>query len=79
MALEYENRELRQANEILSKASAYFVQAELDCRFRPSLSSMTTAGLGDHARWRSWPLSAGWIGSRHWLHSPDRLTAGDSH
>lgn len=28
--LERENRELRQANEILKKASAYFAQAELD-------------------------------------------------
>jgi transposase len=28
-ALERENRELRQANEILRKASAYFAQAEL--------------------------------------------------
>ena len=28
--LERENRELRRANEILSKASAYFAQAELD-------------------------------------------------
>lgn len=27
-ALERENRELKQANEILSKASAYFAQAE---------------------------------------------------
>ena len=34
-ALEPENRELRQANEILRKASAYFAQAELDRRFRP--------------------------------------------
>src|SRR3981081_2369719 len=33
-ALERENRELRQANEILRKASAYFAQAELDCGFR---------------------------------------------
>jgi transposase-like protein len=33
-ALEQENRELRQANEILRKASAYFAQAELDRRFR---------------------------------------------
>ena len=33
-ALERENRELRQANEILRKASAYFAQAELDRRFR---------------------------------------------
>jgi len=31
-ALERENRELRQANEILRKASAYFAQAELDRR-----------------------------------------------
>ena len=30
--LERENRELRRANEILRKASAYFVQAELDRR-----------------------------------------------
>jgi len=30
IALERENRELRQANEILRKASAYFAQAELD-------------------------------------------------
>src|SRR5690606_23278848 len=30
--LERENRELRQANEILRKASAYFAQAELDRR-----------------------------------------------
>jgi transposase-like protein len=29
-ALERENRELRQANEILREASAYFAQAELD-------------------------------------------------
>jgi transposase len=28
--LERENRELRQANEILRKASAFFAQAELD-------------------------------------------------
>ena len=34
-ALERENRELRQANEILCKASAYFAQAELDRRFKP--------------------------------------------
>src|ERR1700750_2079158 len=31
-ALERENRELRKANEILRKASAYFAQAELDRR-----------------------------------------------
>jgi transposase-like protein len=34
-ALERENRELRQANEILREASAYFAQAELDRRFKP--------------------------------------------
>ena len=35
-ALERENRELRQANEILRKASAYFAQAELDPLRLPS-------------------------------------------
>lgn len=34
-SLEREVRELRQANEILRKASAYFAQAELDRRFKP--------------------------------------------
>ncbi len=34
-ALEREVPELRQANEILRKASAYFAQAELDRRFKP--------------------------------------------
>jgi transposase-like protein len=33
--LEREVRELRQANEILRKASAYFAQAELDRRWKP--------------------------------------------
>jgi transposase len=32
---ERENRELRQANEILRKASAYFAMAELDRRSKP--------------------------------------------
>ena len=32
--LERENRELKRANEILRKASAFFAQAELDCRPR---------------------------------------------
>jgi transposase len=31
-ALERENQELRRANEILRKASAFFAQAELDRR-----------------------------------------------
>ena len=35
-ALERENCELRQANEILRKASAYFAQAELDPLRLPS-------------------------------------------
>ena len=35
-ALERENRELREANEILRKASAYFAQAELDRRPKKS-------------------------------------------
>ena len=34
-ALERENRDLRQVNEILRKASACFAQAELDRRFKP--------------------------------------------
>ena len=34
-APERENRKLRQAHEILRKASAYFAQAELDRRFKP--------------------------------------------
>jgi transposase-like protein len=33
--LERENRELRQANKILRKASAYFAVAELDRRSKP--------------------------------------------
>src|SRR5262245_32365269 len=40
-ALERENRELRQANEILRKASAYFAQAELDRRLKPGAPSWT--------------------------------------
>lgn len=34
-ALERENRQLRQANEILRKASAYFAQAEFGRRSKP--------------------------------------------
>ena len=34
-ALEREVRELREANEILRKPSAYFAQAELDRRWKP--------------------------------------------
>ena len=45
-ALERENRELRQANEILRKASAYCAMAELDRRSKrlsPSLTRTATA------------------------------------
>ena len=62
--LEREVRELRQANEILRKASAYFAMAELDRRSRRgSPSSTTTArstGSGPRLarpRWR-WRLVA---------------------
>ena len=34
-ALERENRELQQADEILRKASAYFAMADLDRRSKP--------------------------------------------
>src|SRR4051812_25706813 len=44
-ALERENRELRQANEILRKASAYFAMAELD---RPQEDACALEG----AAWR---------------------------
>jgi len=37
-ALERENRELRQADEILRKASAYFAQAELDRPFKAMIA-----------------------------------------
>jgi transposase-like protein len=47
---ERENRELRQANDILRKASAYFAMAELDRWFKPgSRLSMITGGLRDRA------------------------------
>ena len=44
-ALERENRELRQANEILRKASAYFATAELDRRYATA-NHMTGAANG---------------------------------
>lgn len=58
-ALERENRELRQANEILRKASAYFAMAELDRRFKPSSRSSTITatrmGSSRSARCCRWP------------------------
>src|SRR5680860_287541 len=44
-ALEREVRELRQANEILRKASAYFAQAALDRRFKRLLPSSKTTEM----------------------------------
>lgn len=43
-ALERENRELRQANEILRNASAYFAQAELDRPLKRRSPSSTITG-----------------------------------
>src|SRR4051794_41939818 len=43
-ALDREVRELRQANEILKKASAYFAMAELDPRPKPRMPSITVIG-----------------------------------
>src|ERR1700752_980077 len=43
-ALERENRELRQGNEILRKASAYFAQAGLDRRGKPGSPSSAITG-----------------------------------
>src|SRR3954453_23009497 len=42
--LDRENRELRQANEILRKASAYFAMAELDRRSKQLSPSSRTPG-----------------------------------
>jgi len=42
--LERENRELRRANEILRKASAYFAQAELDRRQKVWSHSLMSTG-----------------------------------
>ena len=59
-ALERENRELRQANEILRKASAYFAQAELD-RFRGSshdrLHRRSSSGLRGRADLQVLPIA----------------------
>src|SRR4030066_1118817 len=44
--LEQENRELKRANEILRKASAYFAQAELDRRPRGWWRLWTGTGPG---------------------------------
>jgi transposase len=44
-ALEREVRELRQANEILRKASAYFAQVELDRPLKRRLPSLTISVL----------------------------------
>ena len=57
-ALERENRELRQANEILRKASAYFAMYERQCGTASSTAcSGSTADTG-HDRLHSLPGSA---------------------
>ena len=55
-ALERENRELRQANEILRKASAYFAQAELDRRFTCQSITSTTRRLDGSTKMTSSPV-----------------------
>ena len=70
-ALEQENRELRQANEILRKASAYFALAPLGERKRsPRPSTASTrpkSSIGAGRGGRSRPLNSrpsnGWTGS----------------
>tara|TARA_R110002072_G_scaffold234281_1_gene391862 strand:- start:10315 stop:10620 length:306 start_codon:yes stop_codon:yes gene_type:complete len=60
--LEQENRELRQANEIFRKTSAYFVQAELDRPlklWRVSRSAKTDFVLPYHALLRNALLGSG--------------------
>ena len=49
-ALEREVRELRQANEILREASAYFAQAELDRRLKLWLPSSTRTAAPSGSR-----------------------------
>jgi transposase-like protein len=49
-ALERENRELRQADEILRKASAYFAQAELDPLRLPSNDAAHRRNLAGRLR-----------------------------
>jgi transposase-like protein len=49
-ALERENRELRQANEILRKASAYFAQAELTGPMRASAHGCPPTAGSSHDR-----------------------------
>src|SRR6202162_2004301 len=61
--LERENRELKRANEILRKASAYFAQAELDRRPK-GWSPSSTSGA----------RRAGWSRSARCCRSPRRLT-----
>src|SRR5271163_4822801 len=57
-ALERENRELRQANKILRKASAYFAQAELDRRSPASFPALPRASAERNSwRWRSPPAA----------------------
>lgn len=49
--LERANRELRQANETLRKASTYFALAELDRRSRPSTQRVDPVAIGSGCPW----------------------------
>jgi transposase len=52
-ALERENRELRQANEIMRKASTCLAMAELDHRHKTSSASFTITGTSTVEPWKS--------------------------
>src|SRR3954464_15515886 len=69
-APERENRELRQANEILRKASAYFAQAELACAVTlrriwmlPKLFSKRPPGEGTQGKRPSFADNVPWMNS----------------
>jgi hypothetical protein len=66
--LEREVRELRQANEILKKASVYFAQAELDRSFRKLRLSLKKTGRSSGSsrcvRWYSSPRPLTMNGAR---------------
>ena len=69
-ALERENRELRQANEILRKASAYFAMAELDTRINARFRGTRSVRRRRDAAWRRFrpPRPDDWAVLRAILH-----------
>jgi len=86
-SLEREVRELRQANEILRKASAYFAMAELDRRSKPSTAAPSIrfrqeAGAAGHRQGsrssRSTATSTGSSRSAGCCRSPRRRTTSTS-